>query len=447
MHRHDTCSMLGQLAATRIRLKSSVMARRFFGGAAWSGASAMVSSGISLISMMLVARLLGKETYGQFVMVQSTLGMMGVFAGFGIGATATRYVAELRLRDAARLSRILALTGYVVLISGALIAVVLAVLSDWIAQHLLHTAELATPLTIAALSVFFAALDAYQKSILIGLEAMRSFAISTIAGALSSVPVMLLAAHWYGLNGAAAAMGLITLLQAAISRVQMSRQLKQAGIARNPDQCWKEWPVLRDFAVPALLGALLVVPPNWACQAILANTPQGYAEVALLGVAMQWFNAVMFLPTVAGRVVLPMLTERLTAGSKQQAAKVLKLAIVCNLAVALPVAAGIILASHWILAAYGAQFAEGWKVLDVAVLVAVLDVGAAPVWQVVAAANRMWAGLPMNFFWALVYLSASWYWAQYGAVGIISAMGLAYLLQSIWVVWYATRHLGDLNAG
>lgn len=439
--------MLGQLAATRIRLKDSVLARRFLGGAAWSGIGAVVSSGISLLSMMLVARLLGKETFGQFVVVQSTLGMMGVFAGLGIGATATRYVAELRLRDAARLSRILALTEYVELISGALVAVVLAALSDWIAQHLLHTAELATPMKIAALSVFFSAQDAYQKSILIGLEAMRSFAIGTIISALSSVPVMLLAAHWYGLNGAAWAMGLVSLLQAAISRVQMSRQLKQAGIARNPDQCWKEWPVLRDFALPALLGGLLTVPPNWACQAILANTPQGYAEVALLGVAMQWFNAVTFLPAIAGRVVLPILTERLAAGSKQQAAKVLKLAIACNLAVALPVTAGIILASHWILAAYGAQFAEGWKALDVAALVAILVVGVAPVGHVMAAANRMWVGMPPHLFWTLTYLCAAWYWAQYGAVGIISAMGLAHLLHSIWVVWYSIRHIGDLDAG
>jgi len=124
---------------------------------------------------------------------------------------------------------------------------------------------------------------------------------------------------------------------------------------------------------------------------------------------------------------------------------VLQLAIVCNLAVALPVALGILLSSHWIVAAYGAQFADGWKALAVAAGVAVLVVGAAPVGQVLAAADRMWVGMSMNFFWALAYLLAAWHWTQYGAVGIICAMGFAYLLHSLWVSGYAMRYMADLN--
>src|SRR2546422_2265286 len=112
--------MIPDLTAARARIAHSPLARRLLGGAAWSVAGVVASSGISLMTMMFVARLLGKETYGQFVVVQSTLGMVSVFAGFGIGTATTRYVAELRSRDTMRLSRILALTERAVLTFGCI---------------------------------------------------------------------------------------------------------------------------------------------------------------------------------------------------------------------------------------------------------------------------------------------------------------------------------------
>ncbi len=96
---HCEPPMSGTLFNARARLAHSPLARRFLGGAAWSILGAVVSSGITLGMLMLLARVLGRETYGQFVVIQGTLGMAGVFAGFGIGTAATRYAAELRMRD------------------------------------------------------------------------------------------------------------------------------------------------------------------------------------------------------------------------------------------------------------------------------------------------------------------------------------------------------------
>src|ERR1022692_3038167 len=42
-------------------------------------------------------------------MIQSTVGMLGIFAGLGLGITATKYVAELRSHDPERAGRIIAL--------------------------------------------------------------------------------------------------------------------------------------------------------------------------------------------------------------------------------------------------------------------------------------------------------------------------------------------------
>jgi len=50
---------------------------------------------------------------GQLGMVQSTAGMFGIFAGFGMGLTANKHVAELKIKDPARAGRIIGLSSLV----------------------------------------------------------------------------------------------------------------------------------------------------------------------------------------------------------------------------------------------------------------------------------------------------------------------------------------------
>lgn len=433
--------MISALTVVRTRITQSPLARRFLGGAAWSTAGAVASSGITLVTMMFVARLLGKETYGQFVVVQSTLGMAGVFAGFGIGAAAIRYVAELRSRDAGRLPRILALTERAVFAFGLIATLALTLISEMIASAVLNSPPLSLPLSIAALSVFFSALDGYQKSILIGLEAMRVLAIGTVAGAALSVPVMLLAADLYGLNGVAGAMVITALIQAGISRLQMTGQLQRYAIKREGRACLSEWRVLRDFALPSLLAGILVVPAHWICHAMLANTPNGYAELAVLGVAMQWFNVILFLPSVSSRVVLPMLTEHVADKNHADAKRLLMFAIGANAIVTVPVSILAAVFSPWILRLYGAEFQNGSITVVIAVITASLLALQTPVGNMLAASSRMWLGALMNSGWTLVYVGLAYAFLGYGSAGVTGAMGIAYLVHAIWTFAFAFNQI------
>lgn len=433
--------MIAALATFRARLAQSPLARRFLGGAAWAFIGTVASSGITLVTMIFVARLLGKETYGQFVLIQSTLSMVGVFAGFGIGATATRYIAALKLCDTSRLGHILALSERTVLLFGIVVSCSLAVLSGSIATDVLSAPELALPLSIAAFAVFFTAMDGYQKSVLIGFESMRALAIGTVAGVSVSLPVMLLAADWFGLDGVAGALVVGVLLQSAISRTQAVRQLRRYGVRLDAHGCLVEWRVIRDFAFPALLAGVLVTPTHWVCQALLANTPSGYAELAVLGVAMQWFNVIMLLPSIAGRMVLPILTEYVSSDNHVDSKRLLLLAIKANAVIALPMAGVIAALSPWIISLYGPEFQSGSLVLAIAVLTAALLAIMSPVGNMVAAASRMWLGVLMNLGWALFYIGFAYLYLEFGALGIAGAMGAAYLMHSIWVALWTRKIL------
>src|SRR5690349_3358073 len=92
------------------RIRSSPLLSRLATGTAWSVGGTLVSRVFSLIATIVIARLLGKEDYGAYGIVQSTFGMFGLFAGLGIGSTAAKYVAEFKRKDPARAGRLLALS-------------------------------------------------------------------------------------------------------------------------------------------------------------------------------------------------------------------------------------------------------------------------------------------------------------------------------------------------
>lgn len=433
--------MIGTLAIARIRLERSPLARRFLGGAAWSVLGAVASSGVTLLMLMLVARLLGKEIYGQFVVIQSTLGMVGVFAGFGIGGAATRYAAELRLRDTTRLGHILTLAERAILGFGLIASVGLVLGSGWMALHVLNAPGLRAPLAIAAIAVFFTALDGYQKSVLIGFEAIRAFAIGTVTGVIVGFPIMLLAASGYGLKGVAVAMVVNALLQAGISRYQMARELSKFGVKRNAEGCLSEWPILWHFAFPALLAGAMVGPAHWAAQALLANTPNGYADLAVLGIAMQWFNVIMFIPGTAGRVVLPILTDHVTNNDYGNSRKILLYAMGANALVAVPLAVIIGVLSPYIMSLYGKSFENDYIPLVVAVMTATLLAIQTPVGNLLAASSRMWLGALMNAGWALVYVGLAYFLLDRGATGIMMALALGYVAHTIWVSAFTVNEI------
>lgn len=426
--------MISVVDATRAMLsRAPPLVLRFMGGAVWSVLGSVVSSGVTLIMLILVARLLGKQVYGQFVVIQSTLSMVGVFAGFGIGATATRYAAELKMRNTIRLGHILTLAERTILGFGLMVSIGLVCAADWMAKHILAAPGLGVSLAISACAVLFTALDSYQKSVLIGFESIRAFAIGTVISVIVGFPIMLLAAYKYGLRGAVVAMVVNAIIQASISRYQMNRELRKYKITPHAKGCLSEWPVLWRFAVPALLAGALVGPAHWAAQAMLANTPNGYAELAVLGIAMQWFNVIMFLPGTVGRVVLPILTDQMTKNDHRSSRQILFYAMGANALVAVPLVVIVGVFSPLIMSLYGQSFENEYLPLRLAVMIAMLVAIQLPVGDLIAAASRMWLGAMMNAGWMFVYVGLAYFLVNKGATGVMIALGTGYVAHSIWV--------------
>src|SRR5437899_4196306 len=118
------------------RIQHSAEGRRLARGMFWSVAGAVSSRCIGLLASIIVARILGKSVFGELGVVQSTTNMYMTFAQFGLGMTATKYVAELRKRDPERAGRIIAMSFVLAVVSGCVVGLVMVATSAWAARLL-----------------------------------------------------------------------------------------------------------------------------------------------------------------------------------------------------------------------------------------------------------------------------------------------------------------------
>ena len=158
------------------RLSGSPIMYRLARGAFWSLVGGVISRLFAVLSSIIIARLLGKENFGELGMVQSTIGMLGVLGGFGLGTTATKYIAQFQSTEVEKAGRIATLSITLSVIGGALVMMSCVLLSPVLAERVFNRLDLAPLLTAASLLLFVSILNEVQFAVLAGFEAFRKIA-------------------------------------------------------------------------------------------------------------------------------------------------------------------------------------------------------------------------------------------------------------------------------
>jgi O-antigen/teichoic acid export membrane protein len=416
----------------RRELKDSPLATRLARGAFWSLTGTAISRGLGLLSSILVARLLGREIFGELGIVQSTVGMFGTFAGFGMGLTATKYVAEFRTRAPERTGRIIGLSSLVAWCSGAGLALLLVGLAPWLAERTLAAPHLTRSLRISAPLLLLGAVSGAQTGALSGFEAFKRLARINLLGGMAAFPCVLAGAWWLGLDGAILGMVASQAWLCWLTYKGLCEEASQACVPLGYVGVLRERQIVWQFTVPALFSSVLLGPVAWACNTMLVNQPGGYEQMGLFNAANQWFNALLTFLGTLGQAALPVLSERFGAGDAAKSAAVLSFYIKLNLIVVIPAVLAGAVASPYIMSWYGAGFAGAWPTLVVVLATAGVLAAMTPVAEVVAASGRMWLGSLMNLGWAICFIGLAWLLVERGAMGLAAARLSAYLLHALW---------------
>lgn len=407
---------------------------RLLRSAGWVLAGTVLSRALTLLSSFVVARMLGREGYGELGIIQSTLTTFQLFASFGLGLTATKYVAQLRTADPARAGRIIGLSHLVALGTGGAAAAALAAGSGWLAREVLAAPQLGPSLAIAALVVLLYALNGAQVGALSGFEAFRDVARINVVSALATLPLMLAGVWLDGVRGAVCAMVGTAALNCVLSNRAQAGHARRHGIAVVHRGVLREGRILWAFTVPAVLAGLFVQPVNWICNALLVNQPGGYAEMGVFSAATQWRTLLNLVPVMMMQAVLPVLSSSHSEGEATATfQRSLRITQSLMVGFAFPVAVVLMFGSGPILALYGAAFRGAEHVLIGVVCAALIQCVGAATGTALEARGRMWMGLAINASWGVLYLVlVRLTVARWGAAALVFSQAVAYATISVW---------------
>lgn len=409
--------------------QSTSLRRRLVNGTLWNFLAAVCNQGSTFAVSVLVARVLGKQGFGEYAILQNTLATITFLIQLSMGFTATKFVAEYRSVDRDRTGRILGMCALVSGVMAVVGAVALAAGATVLAGQALHAPHLTAGLRVGALYLLFAAINAFQVGALIGLEATAEVATAGIASGLFTLVAVTAGVLRGQLLGAVCGLALAALVRCAIHHLLLHRAMRRQGLRFSFAQLGAERHILLQFALPAALAGYYSQPAIWLVNAMLVKQPGGFAQMALYGAATSVRQLVLFLPNVINTVGLSVLNHERGAGHGRQYYRVFRANILTILGVSLVVAGMLAIGAGWILALFGKDFHAGQPVVWWLLLSTIPESLSIALFQDLQSRGQIWQALfSINIPRETLFVVLAWRWIPHlGAVGVARA----YLL--VWI--------------
>lgn len=288
---------------------SGSLSLRFIKGSILNFIATVFNQGSSFIASILVARILTRQSFGEYAMLLSTMLTISSISQLSMGYTATKYVAEFRSVNPMRAGRIIGLCSFVIIIIAFVSAIVFLLSSSWLTTIMLKAPNLKYPLILGLGFVFFSAVNGYQIGTLVGLEAYSSLAnVSAFSGIIGTCGIAVGAWLW-GLNGIFFALSITGLLRWLFYNIYLSKELRLQKIVVSYKGLSKERDIIFKFAIPAAIAGYCSMPALWIANSFLVRQPGGYLEMALYEAAFNIKSMLLFVPVVMNTVMLSLLNH------------------------------------------------------------------------------------------------------------------------------------------
>ncbi|MGJ1291961.1 oligosaccharide flippase family protein [Sphingobacterium multivorum] len=391
----------------------------------------IVSKFSLLIATVLMTRFMGKEEYGQFGIIKSTILMFAVFAGLELGMTATKYISEFRSTDRGKVERIIGLSNFFAILLSITIGLFIYYFASEIAAQI-SAPNLVKEIRISSFILFFSSLNGVQSGILNGMERFKESSLNNaIAGVLSSV--LLVVASIYGnLDAVVLAFGFNFVILYALNYFSIKKYFYvDFSIQIFKEENFKEIDVLWKFSLPAILAGLMIGPVIWLCNYFLVNQPDGYQEMAVFDIANQWRTTILFIPAALSQIVLPLLASSINDKASYKMYFYMNLKI--NLYVGLGFGGLLALLTPVIVWFYGGNYANAHYPMLIMFITTVFIAANNVIGQAIASQGKMWLGFFVNLLWALVLILCTYFLVvqnHFGATGLALSYLISYVFHS-----------------
>ncbi len=380
---------------------------------------------------VIAARILGSEEFGKYGIIQSTLGVLGLVAGLGLGLTNKRYVAELREQDPERCGRVIGYSSVLSWITSGIFFGLLLLSAQLVASELLRSPSLVLELRMAAVLLLFMGLNEAQMGVLSGLEAFRKISHISVIRAILTIVLLPLGVVFFKLPGMIGGMAFIALLMWLYSGRVMRTETRKFNIKINYRDIRQEFKIFSSFSLPVIISGIIPVLVFWVAKTILLRTSGGYTELGIFTATEQWLIVLAFIPGQMANVSQPILSSIYATKDTQRFRKAIIGNIVFPVSIAIFFGLVIIAFSKWIPALYGDNYSLMAPLLVIMCLVGVLRVFGGAVGTLLVTINKMWPSFWINLIWGGVLIVSMVILAPLGARGLALSNVLAYGIHAL----------------
>jgi O-antigen/teichoic acid export membrane protein len=346
------------------RLKNS----RLFKDSFWALLGNALGKGLSLLGGIYVAQFLGKEIYGEYGMIKNTLMYIAIFSSFGLGYTATKFIAESKNRHIRKKVETHKIVTLITLIASGLLALLLFAFAKPFAGWI-DAPDLALSLRLSAIAIVFNAVNTTQTGELAGFNSYKTIAVnSTIAGVVTFILSICLT-YFYGLNGAIVALILSLGCNCLLNRISIRRYISKENLGKVSYNK-KLFVQIVKFSFPIALQESLYSIVTWASMLVLIKF-SNYGELGILSAATQWGAVLAFIPSSLRNVALSHLSESNDAASENHT--IFKRLLAINFTSTIVPFVVVFLLSGYISAWYGDSYTGLREVLNVCVFTTVIN--------------------------------------------------------------------------
>lgn len=417
------------------RLDASPIGKRIAGGMFWSLLGTVIAKGFAWMSLVLVARLLGKEMFGEFGFVRNTAMALVAFSGAGMGLTVMKHIPELLESDKERIGRIIGLCYLFTVFTALLTAVAFFAAAPWLCEVYFGKPHLLVAMRLGAAILFASTCMTVQIAIMIGFQDFRGLATATLVTGLSTPFAYGLGALYYGMEGAIFGVLIVVLLNLATNSVMIYRNVRGHRIRYRFLEAYKELPLLWQSNLPLFFSNVFYAFSLWLTQAMLNRMPGGAEELGSYYAAYNYQLIGLFLFQQLAMVIFPVMSELSGKENTARYWSLVKKGTLLGTAFSAFVVLPFMLFPGFFMELNGQEFAKDWNVLVFASCGVIVYAATALAATVLITRGRNWAHFVLTLISMSLYIAAAvvCFRLQFGGGSLFIAYMLAQTVYALGV--------------
>ena len=338
----------------------------------WSLIGQVFTRSFSLISSLVLAKIMLPDTYGKYIYIIGTIMYLAQMMSLSIRITTTRNVSYLINIDKNKVERYIYISIVLSLIF-CFVAFIIALIGVNLFKDNFIVNEYGGIILILSFTALVSeVLITTMIGVLEGLKSFKTLNISSIIVSLLKLILSYFGYLYFGVSGAilgwviSSNLGLLIFTKYLFN----SFDFFDLSIFKNSFiKCKEEIKLFFSFSIPSFLEMSILILCIWIIQTIILSEPiTGKKEIALYNIANQWKSILIYLPAIIINMLQPFLSDYFGKGESVNIMKLLKKTkrVIIILSVLLSVL--FISSSNLIISFYGESYYEASKVLVILIL-------------------------------------------------------------------------------